>query len=93
MHELLTNLDIVQHISIQRLRWLGHIVRIEKDAPAKRRSAEVGLRMNLFALEGPNRTEATGRMCQGRPKSLKEVLNGRLSKYNPGLNAILSPHS
>ena len=29
-------MNVVQRINIQRLRWLGHVVRVEEDAPAKR---------------------------------------------------------
>ena len=34
LYELLNDMDIVQRINIQRLRWLGHVVRMEKNAPA-----------------------------------------------------------
>ena len=34
--ELLNDLDVVQCINIQWLRWLGHVVRMEGDAPARR---------------------------------------------------------
>ena len=33
--ELLNDMDVVQRINIQRLRWLGHVVRMKKDAPAR----------------------------------------------------------
>ena len=36
LYELLNDMDVVQHINIQRLRWLGHVVRMEEDAPARR---------------------------------------------------------
>ena len=36
LYELLNDLDVVQCINIQRLRWLGHVVRVEEDAPARR---------------------------------------------------------
>ena len=36
LYELLNDLDIVQHINIQRLRWLSHVVHMEEDAPARR---------------------------------------------------------
>ena len=36
LYELLNELDVVQRINIQRLRWLGHVVRTEEDARAKR---------------------------------------------------------
>ena len=29
-------MDVVQRINIQRLRWLGHVVRMEEDALARR---------------------------------------------------------
>ena len=28
LYELLSNIDVVQHINIQRLCWLGHFVRM-----------------------------------------------------------------
>ena len=34
--ELLNDMHIVQRINIQRLHWLGHVVRIEGDPPARR---------------------------------------------------------
>ena len=36
LYELLNNMDVVQRINIQWLRWLGYVVRMEKDAPARR---------------------------------------------------------
>ena len=36
LYELLNDMDVVQRINIQRLRWLGHVVRMEEDAPARR---------------------------------------------------------
>ena len=36
LYELLNDIDVVQRINIQRLRWLGHVVRMEEDAPARR---------------------------------------------------------
>ena len=36
LYELLNNLDVMQHINIQRQRWFGHGVRMEEDPPAKR---------------------------------------------------------
>ena len=30
------DMDVVQRINIQLLRWLGHIVRMKEDAPARR---------------------------------------------------------
>ena len=35
-YELLNAIDVVQRINIQRLRWLGHVVRMEENAPARR---------------------------------------------------------
>ena len=35
LYELLNDIDVVQHINMQRLRWLRHVVRME-DAPARR---------------------------------------------------------
>ena len=36
LYELLNNVDVVQRFNIQRLRWLGHVIRMEEDAPARR---------------------------------------------------------
>ena len=36
LYELLNDMDVVQLINIQRLCWLGHVVRMEEDAPARR---------------------------------------------------------
>ena len=36
LNELLNDMDIVQRINIQRLCWLGHLVRMDEDAPARR---------------------------------------------------------
>ena len=36
LYELLNNIDVVQRIKIQRLRWLSDIVRIKKNAPVRR---------------------------------------------------------
>lgn len=59
LREIATNnvLHVVQHINIQWQRWLGHVVRIEKEAPARRGSLIVG-RENDF-------------VCVGRTKSRK----------------------
>ena len=35
LYELLNNMDVVQCINIQRLRWLGLFVLMAKDAPAR----------------------------------------------------------
>ena len=32
LYELLNDVDVVQRINIQRLRWLGHAVRMEENA-------------------------------------------------------------
>ena len=36
LYELYADIDIVKRIKIQRLRWLGHCVRMSEDAPAKK---------------------------------------------------------
>ena len=36
LYELLNAMDVVQRRYIQRLQWLGHVVRMQEDAPAKR---------------------------------------------------------
>ena len=36
LYELFNDMDIAQRINIQRLRWLGHVVRMDEYAPAKR---------------------------------------------------------
>ena len=36
LYELLNDMDVVHRNNIQRLRWLGDVVRMEKDAPARR---------------------------------------------------------
>ena len=36
LYELLNDMDVVQRINIQRLLWLGHVFRMEEDAPARR---------------------------------------------------------
>ena len=36
LYELLNDMDVVQRINIQRLRWLGHVVRMQEDAPVRR---------------------------------------------------------
>ena len=33
LFELLNDIDVVQRINIQRLRWFDHVVRMEEDAP------------------------------------------------------------
>ena len=36
LHELLNDIDVLQLINIQLLRWLGHVVHMEENAPASR---------------------------------------------------------
>ncbi|XP_020806218.1 uncharacterized protein LOC110182509 [Drosophila serrata] len=36
LYELYGDVDIVSRVKIQRLRWLGHIARMEEDAPARK---------------------------------------------------------
>ena len=36
LYELLNEIDVLQRINIQRLRWLGHVVPMEEDSPARR---------------------------------------------------------
>ena len=36
LYEVVNDIDVVQHINIQRLHWLGQVVRMEEDAPARR---------------------------------------------------------
>ena len=36
LYEVLNNIGVVQCINIQRLCWLGHVVRMEENAPARR---------------------------------------------------------
>ena len=36
LYEFFNDLNVVQRIIIQRLRWLGHVVRMVEDAPARR---------------------------------------------------------
>ena len=43
LYELLNDMDVVQRINIQRLRWLGHVVRMEEDAPARRTVFDAGI--------------------------------------------------
>ena len=52
LYELIN--DVVQRINNQRLRWLGHALRMEEDAPAKRvfdaESAAVGEEGDLVSI-------------------------------------------
>ena len=50
-------MDVVQRINIQRpCRWLGHVVRMEEDAPARRVfDAEVGEEDDLVSV-GKNKS-------------------------------------
>ena len=36
LYELFNYMDVVQRINIQRLSWLGHVVRMEEEAPTRR---------------------------------------------------------
>ena len=36
LFELLNDIAVVQRINIQRLRWLGYLVRMDEDVPARR---------------------------------------------------------
>ena len=36
LYELLNDIDVVQRINNQRLRWLAHVIRMEGDASARR---------------------------------------------------------
>ena len=36
LYELYDDIDLVQRITTQRLRWLGHVVRMDEEAPAKK---------------------------------------------------------
>ena len=47
-----SDVDIVKHIKISRLRWAGHIIRMEEDNPARK--------LTLLKPEGSRRV--------GRPK-------------------------
>ena len=43
LYELYNDMDVVQRVNVQRLRWVGHVVRMDDEAPAKRVfDAEVG---------------------------------------------------
>ena len=35
LYELLNDMDVVQRINVQRLRWVDHVVRMEEDTPAR----------------------------------------------------------
>ena len=36
LYELYGDIDVVKGISLQRLRWLGHVVRMDEEAPARK---------------------------------------------------------
>ena len=36
LYELFNDMDVVKRINNQRFRWLGHVVRIDEDAPLRR---------------------------------------------------------
>ena len=42
LYKLLQDMDVVECINIQWMRWLGYVVRMVEDAPARRGSAKVG---------------------------------------------------
>ena len=86
---MISAFDFVQRINIQRLRWLGHVVRMEEDAPARRvfdagicgsrRRGRPCIRWKDQIEEalsgvGAQRAEAPGRKCCGRPKSVNRVV-------------------
>ena len=50
LYELLNDMDVVQRIKIQQLRWLGQVVRMEEDAPARRVFAEIGKEDDLASV-------------------------------------------
>ena len=51
LYELLNDMEVVQRINIQRLRWLGHVVRMKEDIPAERVfDAKVGLEDDLVYM-------------------------------------------
>ena len=35
LYELFNDMDVAKHINIQLFRWLGHVVRMNEDAPPK----------------------------------------------------------
>ena len=54
IYELLDDIDVVQHINIQRLRWLEHVCRIETDAPGSylmQRCEEFGEALDFVCIE------------------------------------------
>ena len=68
LYELLNDIDVVQHINIQRLRWLGHNVRKEEDAPARRVfdaviCVKTAKRTTFRPLEGPNQGSPVTDWC------------------------------
>ena len=64
LYEHLTDMDVVQRINNQRLRWLGHVVRMEKDAPARR----------VFDA-GICGSRQRGRSCIRRKDQIEEALS------------------
>ena len=89
LYELPNDMDVVQRINIQRLRWLGHVVRLEEDASA-RRVFDAGIygrrRKGRSCIRWKDQIEEAllsigvtnwrrpGRMCCGRPKSVNRVV-------------------
>ena len=64
LYELLNDMDVVQRINIQRLRWLGHVVLMVEDAPA-RRAFDVGI----------CRSRRRGRSCIRWKDQIEEALS------------------
>ena len=79
LYELLNNIHVVQRINIKRLRWLGHVVRMEEDAPVRR----------VFDA-GISGSPRRGRPCIRWQDQSEEVLssigvtNGRRRAHNRG---------
>ena len=85
--ELHNDMDVLQRINIQRLHWLGHVVHMEEDVPARRVFAEVGEQNDFGSTKsrkpchrmvwpsglGAQEPEAPGRMFCVRPKSVIRV--------------------
>ena len=56
LYELLSDIDVVQRINIQRLRWLGYVVRMEDGSPIINAGIYGSRRRGrpCYPLEGPN---------------------------------------
>ena len=71
LSKLLNNIAIVQLIKIQWLRWLGHVLRMEENAPARwvsvgrKKSRKPCHRMLWPADGGAQGVEVPGWMCCG----------------------------